>query len=72
MQILNGFHVMQTINGAETFKTPLTVSSLRILPKKPSDVEQNYEFAIDIFACYEETIAEIGKSTHTQTPQSKV
>ncbi|ELU10543.1 hypothetical protein CAPTEDRAFT_196226, partial [Capitella teleta] len=61
-----------TINGAETFKTPLTVSSLRILPKKPSDVEQNYEFAIDIFACYEETIAEIATTIATSAAATTV
>jgi hypothetical protein len=55
---------LQTFEESKTFATPLTASSLRILVKKPSNVEDLYEFSLDIFACYEDVIAETGECNH--------
>jgi hypothetical protein len=53
--------MLQVFTDEAIFEKPLEASSLRVMPKKPTDeAPEEFEFALDIFCCYQQYTSELG------------
>lgn len=68
VELICCYLILQTIEEGMVFPKPVVASSVRILIRKPSDANEVYLFALQIFACYEDIIAETGNCSWHQKP----